>query len=357
MFNDRIGAYESLVYLWGSYSKKYPKDKFGKVQIAYNTNESVLRQLYQVYRQKVTASSLNFWRSIGTLFDKIDTDEIGKATIVLINSELNSDRDLAEQTRSYKNSIKDGFRIITVAHSQGNLYTNFSFREIDSNLTSMVSVATPDSYVYGDGPYFTFKSDGIIKYILEALPPNIVRTNAGYFDHEFVNHYLKDEPTKEKILLSIHEAIQNPTYSGWKSLNPIEGYFNSDMTPSLKWLKSAMEGKNKLSSGECIVAESIFKVFALWGRECDGRNYSTLEEAVHDCTIPDNPEGGGSTACPYYGGLALDATRMHAYPAESNSFYKTHSECDWSFQHFKKVKEQGSLEAMGILKKIKSEAQ
>ena len=56
------------------------------------------------------------------------------------------DWDLSKQVKKYKDSIKDGHKVLVVAHSQGNLFTYEAYRKLDSWMQDYfyaVSVASP----------------------------------------------------------------------------------------------------------------------------------------------------------------------------------------------------------------------
>ncbi|MNK88209.1 hypothetical protein D3C87_1081640 [compost metagenome] len=349
MFNDRAAAYNSLNYLKKEHSKKHPDLKKVEYELAFNTDEPMLLQLFQIYRQMVTESDLSFWKSIGLILTKMDNQEHREFIRKHLSEEKLRDHDLRVQIQRYKKLIQDGFDIVTVAHSQGNLYTLFSFEDLESSATQMVSVATPTGYVYGDGPYFTFKSDGVIKYIPTALPPNIRKADAAAFDHEFVKHYMGDSKAHEEILEALDIAMQNRGTSSEKSLNPAVGYFNSDMTKNLEWFDAYLKSKRKLSIGECILVESLFSVYALHGRECERRDLATFLEGVQDCAKRENEEGGGETACPYYRGMDLGNPYKEFYPSEKWEHYKLNPHCEMTYEDFRKVRAKGTDEALSAL--------
>lgn len=352
MFNDRAGAYESLIYLWGSYSKKFPESKATQYSIAFNTNEPFLQQLHQVYKQKAKESNLSFWKSFSFLLSKMGQDEYRNFIRNIVNEDMAKDQDLKEQVRAYKDKLSNGYRVVTIAHSQGNFYTLFSFEELGNDSLRMISVATPASYVFGEGPYFTFHSDGVISHIPNSLPPNINKEPSGIFDHEFINHYMKDKGASEHILESIKVAIDRKGEDPPHTINPADGYFNTDMSKALEWTQNIIISDEKLSEGVCILAQSVFSVSGLHGRSCEGRNFTMLEQSVRDCGKPDNPEGG-ETNCPFYRGMDFGNPYIGFYAPESNDFYQKHPECVLTYNEFKKIKKSGGKKAVEILNTLR----
>ncbi len=312
MFNSRIGAIQSLHELSMRMQKQHPSNRFDAFEVAYNTNEPGLLQLHQVFRQKITDTSISFWRNIGKLFE-LEKGENLKNIISLLNAEQTlTDKDLRIQISDYKKYLKNNFKIITVAHSQGNLYTNFAFDSIGSDETQMISVATPASNVYGEGPYFTFFSDGVIAHIPNALPANRKKEQAKYFDHEFIGHYLVDRPTENEILSAIDASYNSELENSSRSLNPQDGYFNSDMSQVLKWFDTYFKEKRKLSNAECLIVEGLFSLYERHALSCKERNF-----------------------CPHY--QRLDFVKLNYPLLETLDHYALNPHCKMDLEEFKKL--------------------
>lgn len=345
IFNDRGAANFSLLTLKKAFKQRHPDTKIQNFDLAYNTDEQVLLQLFQVHRQKMSVSKISFWRALPSLLITQDPTFISK----ILNEEKFKDHDLRIQIKRYKFLIDEGFNIVTVAHSQGNFYTLFSFEDLASKSSQMVSVATPANFVYNEGPYFTFTSDRVVKYIPGALTPNIKKTSEGVFDHEFVNDYMEDGPTKESILSAVNSSFQDLNNGENPSLDPVAGYFNSDMTKTLEWFRGYLKSKRKLSAEECIFVESLFSVYALHGRECEGRNFSTFSENIRDCSKKLNSEGGEGTSCPYYRGMDFANPYKAFYPPEAAEHYALNPQCEMTFDQFSSLPRQTFEEAVKML--------
>lgn len=298
MFNDRAGATDSLNRLKQELGRQHLTDKYESINLAFNTNEPALIQLYQVYRQKIKDVDVKFWKSFGLLI-QLDKKTVDNILSKYMSVEKNLDADLSLQIKNYQSDLDKGMRIITVAHSQGNFYTNFAFDFLNAHAaTSMISVATPASSVYEDGPYFTFKSDGIVGNIPTALRPNLVRDPAGFFDHEFIKHYLGEVSANEKILEAVHHAYQMDN-SSEPSLNPFNGYFNNDFNPVLSYYEKLKAQKN-IQPGQCVLVKGLYMVYGTWNDTYRNRSFKTLKNKISDCieeyTNP-NPEAH-ATGCP-----------------------------------------------------------
>lgn len=337
MFNSKESATQSLRELLKRVRKDYPSNRFDAFEVAYNTNEPALLQLHQVFRQKITDTSISFWRNIGKIFELEKGENLNKILRILKAEQTLTDKDLRIQISSYKEYLKSNFKIITVAHSQGNLYTNFAFDSIGSDKTQMISVATPASDVYGEGPYFTFFSDGVIVQIPNALPPNRKKQQAKYFDHEFIGDYLGDRPTEKEIFSAIDASYNSEMQNSAKSLNPSEAYFNSDMNKILEWFDVYSKEKRNLSDAECLIVESLFALYARHSLSCEDRNFKTFREIIDDCEIDFNSSKPRNTFCPYYYGMDFANPYKTFYPTESLEHYELNPHCDMTFEKFKKV--------------------
>lgn len=335
MFNSRIGAIQSLHELSMRMQKQHPSNRFDAFEVAYNTNEPVLLQLHQVFRQKITDTSISFWRNIGKLFE-LEKGENLKSIIRLLNAEqVLTDQDLLRQISDYKKYLKNNFKIITVAHSQGNLYTNFAFDSIGSDETQVISIATPASNVYGEGPYFTFFSDGVIAHILNALPANRKKQQAKYFDHEFIGHYLGDRPTENEILSAIDASYKSELENSSRSLNPQDSYFNSDMNEVLTWFHAYFKEKRKLSNAECLVVEGLFYLYARHAVSCKERNFKEFREIIDDCDNYFTGKDLKETFCPHY--QRLDFVKPNYPLLETLDHYVLNPHCKMDLEEFKKL--------------------
>ncbi|MGB6018707.1 MAG: hypothetical protein WBF77_03835, partial [Sulfurimonadaceae bacterium] len=101
--------------------------------------------------------------------------------------------DINKQVTSYEESIKNGHGVVTVAHSQGNFFTNDAYGRLDSWMQEyfhIISVATPTSYVADpDAPIIIFDNDAIVR-----LPDN--------------NHPVIINPNRESEENTLDDMIQ-----------------------------------------------------------------------------------------------------------------------------------------------------
>jgi hypothetical protein len=327
MFNSRREAKASLNELRKAYELKSNKENFNEYQVAYNTDEPALLQLFEVYRQKSEEYGLGFWKWIKSFKGAENNKEIEKLLQEFYSEQRSVDVDLRIQIKDYNKYLKNGFQIITVAHSQGNFYTNFSFAQINSEKTKMISVATPASSVFRDGPYYTFKSDGVISHIPSALVPNREKSEPGLFDHAFVNHYLKEKKINDEIIDSIQQSIIKTSVA--PSLNPQQGYMNNDLIPILNWFNGLLEKQSDVSPSDCMLAYAMFNAYKLSGLTCEERNLKNLQNVLSACA-EDLTEKGlqkKETACVFYRGMEMGNPYEVRYPWERQEFFQKYPHC------------------------------
>ena len=328
MFNDKKSAHLSLEKLVEQYLKDNPKSNFDNYELAYNTNEIVLLQLLQVFHQKLLENKIGFFRWLEKFNDSEKDLEFQIKVSKYLNEETIKDRDLKIQIESYRTYLSKDYSVVTVAHSQGNFYTNFAFSNLKSERTKMVSVATPAGYVYRDGPYYTFKSDGVINTVVGALTPNRAKKKAGYFDHEFIMDYLADDTISKEVVQSVYESAFDQNDSA-PSFNILDSYYNSDMTPVLKWFNQIMSKKSNVNSADCVMAYALLNIHRLSGLSCEERNLKLYKQSIQDCILDRNDlnQERAETACPFFSNFDARGPFSAFYISEGYDFLEKHSFC------------------------------
>lgn len=351
MFNDKVSGYKSLKTLQKRLNSKYPQDFYSHYEMAYNTNEFVLFQLLQVYRHKMEDGTITFWKWLGDFSNFKDSDVFKEQLERIFSTQSIKDVDLRKQTTRYQKSLDEKYSLVAVAHSQGNFYTNFAFEKLNSDKTKMISVATPANSVYGDGPYFTFKSDGVIAYIPAALPPNLERHPAGLFDHEFVKHYLEDPSAGEEILGSVHIA-----YEGFNTSN--EDELNPDLDTVAGWFHSNFKTKRSDKMSDCLLSYAVFKLKAA-NLSCEEKNYSRLLKYLTDCRDDRLDDKKEETSCPFWRGMDIaDYFYSHTsgFPLKGDSAFldlNPHCQMNSYADYMAKVKTSDVEGAIGTLEKLR----
>jgi hypothetical protein len=184
-------------------------------ELSYNHNEGVY-SLFEVYRQSMGDQASSYWRWLGSLEVAPDwfKDAMQEMATNFDLVEALVDDDLRRHVQRYQGLLMEGNRVLVVAHSQGNLYANSAYATLanDSRVPmeafGIVSVATPASYVAGNGPYFTLMYDLVISAVQMALPStlpgNVVNTisDLDWKHHSFIDSYLNGDQTGPMIINS-----------------------------------------------------------------------------------------------------------------------------------------------------------
>ncbi len=136
--------------------------------------------------------------------------------------------DLRVHIQNYQSELNNGNSIITVAHSQGNLYVNEAFTVVSvpaAQQFEVIAVATPGDHVPGGGPWFTLEND-IITIVPFALKANAANSNtpdrclsavnlaSRTRCHDFEKSYLIGDDTGPRIIGAVGIAGQRALYPG-----------------------------------------------------------------------------------------------------------------------------------------------
>lgn len=171
---------------------KYPSLKqalkFGKAKLSYNASYlwgiGDLAEVIIQYRNEHPAAAIT-WMALAKFVEKrfkVDLD-----IMVDLLGKITSEATLSEQTNAYIKSVEQGHGVITVAHSQGNFFTNEAFKRITTEAQKgwmkpylhMISVASPSKEVFNNGPHVTFDNDVIA--VLQSMPTTYTNPNRDQF--------------------------------------------------------------------------------------------------------------------------------------------------------------------------------
>ncbi len=278
MFNEKWEAQKNLDSFRVIYINKYPNTPIHLSHLAYNTNEALLVQIYEVYTQYISSTGEAFWSNMAKVYPYAN-DNLKDS----ISDQAARDANLAEQIEAYQGFIDKRYSVVTVAHSQGNFYTLSAFNYLGTPATKMISVATPAQAVYRDGPYFTFTTDPIGDLTPLALEPNLQKAVPSAFDHGFMTHYMDDAKARSLILQATNNAFSNSLNNQFvPSLDEHDGYFNSDMRNVLRWSqKIILSGTS--NEAEVLLQQSIEELTNA-NLTCESRNYNQLTKILSQKT-------------------------------------------------------------------------
>ena len=159
-----------------------------------------------------------------------------------------NDDDLNDHIDNYRRDIKKGYKVVLLAHSQGNFYANFAYdmlykvenREITStDSLGIVSVGTPASRVKDNfdsttAPYTTFNVDkpmlGVRTLFSDTLPandkeakynkiPSLDKCDGDKLCHSFVKAYTNILNTsRTTIMKNVINVAESLDKSHWKQV-------------------------------------------------------------------------------------------------------------------------------------------
>lgn len=185
--------------------------------ISHNPTEGGLDDFFESALQTIDTNISQFWRFLSGLDGMPDylQEEYKWISAQIDQAMVAGYPSIPEHVEEYNKRLCEGDKVLVMAHSQGNLYANIAYTGINENVIDgfgIVSVANPDSYVAGDGPYTTIMEDQVIAIIPLALIRNLDNNNyPNIFDwsgHKFVESYLASgHPAETKILDDIETTI------------------------------------------------------------------------------------------------------------------------------------------------------
>jgi hypothetical protein len=196
-------------------SDEYAKTSF---QMTCNPTRGHIADVWRATKQRFSSDSAAFLRALGginlmpdflrdALVDK--ADEIGASAAV-------DDPTLQQHVDIYNREILEGKKVVVVAHSQGNFYANLAYQNLPAEYRpsfGIVSVANPDSYVAGEGPYTTLFGDLIIGAIPLAKRANTANSLLPDFKdlsgHMFLASYMPaGSNSRKQILRDLKQQIE-----------------------------------------------------------------------------------------------------------------------------------------------------
>lgn len=244
VLNTRIDAEDSLLALTArlkgeSFQSAGLTWKPSQIQLGYNPTHGLM-DLVEAYEQKRGENASDFWNWISDLTHAPEWfRQLAQVAVAFEHPTPERER-LSLMGSRAASLVLDGYRVLVVAHSQGNFFANDLISSVESlwyedeqASLRMVSVATPASKARR-GEHTTLSSDGFIRAIPHALPANASNSfpSPGLFDHEFVKHYLNGNGAGPQIESQIYRqasilgevgSAESRTCQKWFKKLPIQG--------------------------------------------------------------------------------------------------------------------------------------
>ncbi len=124
--------------------------------------------------------------------------------------------------QAFGNDLKEGRRVLLIAHSQGNLFADQAIQALKSEYSKnigMIGLASPAAKLNNNSVYYTAHDDGVINgtRILNNILPSNISNNLGlindkrdFMNHEFLPSYFKENlPSRKKINENINSSVLN----------------------------------------------------------------------------------------------------------------------------------------------------
>lgn len=287
MFTTRPEAQEALEHLRSLAASEIRASEFERIQwgLAHNVSEELPLQVAQVLSQYSERGFSDFqsWLrepSFNPSFALVDIlasdrfwEQTGFSAIEL------DDAAVAHQLSLYRLAISQKRKVIVIAHSQGNLYSDIVYSRLtpqEQKHVGIVHVASPaarnlgvHSYRPVTDQYHNFAGDLVIALpsFLNSNPAthsqsaNPFRTSSG---HHFVNDYLRDPVVGRLIVRDLA-----------RHMNGLQGYCGTDISDAHVILGGSIIDLRRATSADVVCSR--------------GRGPgSPLVEGVFDYDFPDN---------------------------------------------------------------------
>jgi len=186
---------------------------------AHNPSDGWFADLMETFEQNLETDWTQFWRYLTGLDPMPDflQNKLIEIANTVDESILQGNPAVQNHVDLYNGFLREGNKVVVVAHSQGNLFANIAYLGIDSQYIDsfgIVSVGNPDSYVAGDGSYTTIDEDIIIGSVPGSLPANLdnffginIHDLSG---HTFGKSYMAhDHQAESEILSNVVAMISN----------------------------------------------------------------------------------------------------------------------------------------------------
>ena len=243
-------AYDSKNAIQELLEIKLPPEEFEVLdfKLSYNNTHTLPLDLLESTIQFLSGNVSRFWRILWELDPMPDlvAEKMLLLSDVLDYSALLTTDSLRDHVRTYRNVIKEGKKVVLVAHSQGNLFGNQAYNFLSTNERQsfgMVSVSNVDNNVLGDTSgsalYTTLNNDKLILALIASqlgfptspMLPNTENQadNGDFLGHSFVGSYMVENSQSETQITGDIISLLGSLYTPPQILDP------GIITVSLTW--------------------------------------------------------------------------------------------------------------------------
>jgi len=216
MFNSYAAAMATRVELeremGPQLEARYPEETF-RFELSYQADEFVTTQLEEVTNQWIGGSYANLlrWLAGGPAGPSLDSEKLADTVEVIFNA---ADEDFSSHIDRYDTLLREGNKVLLVAHSQGTLYANAAHAAIgNEDSFKLVFAGSPAHYVNGGGSWVENERDPV--GWLGSLPATAdnIDKSADISQHAFVESYLRGDvagPQLQNAILTTAGALEKP---------------------------------------------------------------------------------------------------------------------------------------------------
>jgi len=196
--------------------------KYGEVKLQYNWGQGAMLDVLETYYQLKVAGQVNnyqFYSVIAILTKGNPILTIGAVSTQLLMEPFTRSWEQGNVDemwqKYYDESFKLSHKVLLVSHSQGNLFANRVYDNINpteyKNYFANLQVASPASEVKASkGDYVTLSTDlssfdPVINFIPGSMSPNA----SGESGHAFVSAYLSQADPLSKITTKMKQLLSN----------------------------------------------------------------------------------------------------------------------------------------------------
>lgn len=206
-------------------------EELAATQFSYIYNDTqAFNDVLETFLQSAGLDLVRFWRALAGLEpfpDYVQNFFNDLATQTVFNANALDQSTLSRVVDTSRLAMRAGKRVVVVAHSQGNLYSNSAallLTPVEKQSWATVNVAVPDESIEGSlTGYTTLALDGIIHplddiarsllFLPAALPPNIsdgyINPFARTLNHNFTAAYLGAEPSRSQIVQNTVQTMRS----------------------------------------------------------------------------------------------------------------------------------------------------
>ncbi len=250
------------------------KNFVGKYDLAFNTGRGVVSDFFEAWLQYTDENpGAEFgWSAFKTAISYATGIGGGALKITEAVAKQLEFEDITTQVKAYRQSVYNGHKVIVIAHSQGNFFTNKAYKTFDTdkdrwmqNYFVTIGLASPSDKKIKNSSYLTYDNDPIVvlngagtiqtnpmRYYTWYAGPNVpvdntttspclgtealagetpycsdadwIAQDSNYEEYHAFSYYMSTDLTRDKVYSFLTSAIDNhkTAKSQWKFKEPTQ---------------------------------------------------------------------------------------------------------------------------------------